>query len=166
MARPSEYKTEYCEKIIKLGEQGKHVAAYAAALNCSIETLYDWSRRHECFRYAFRRARDLSRAYWEDLGLSNVTNSDFQYKVWEFNLRAKHGLGDKDRTFKGKLNIDQDDSLSTKCSKLLDALNCGNLTADESVKLADTFTKVARIEEVEELKRKIEQYEKDAGIKD
>lgn len=58
IGRPSEYRDEYCERVIELGKEGKSRAEIASALNCSRTTLAAWEAEHPDFLDALHRAKD------------------------------------------------------------------------------------------------------------
>lgn len=64
--RPTDYRAEYCERVIALGREGKSKAQIACALDVHRGTLDDWAGRHAEFAVAIARARDLSLAWWEE----------------------------------------------------------------------------------------------------
>lgn len=55
--RPTDYREEYCDRVIQLGVDGKLPAQMAAALDVTKQTLHEWARVHPEFSYAFDRAR-------------------------------------------------------------------------------------------------------------
>lgn len=87
--RPTEYKPEYCEKIIELGRNGFSKAQMAAELGVCRNTLDAWCRSHEEFLRAFARACDYSLAYWENLALKNLENRNFQVHLWTRSMAAR-----------------------------------------------------------------------------
>ena len=61
--RPSEYRPEYCERVIELGKEGKLPAQMAAAIDVTKVTLHEWARVHPEFSYAFDQARGHAEAW-------------------------------------------------------------------------------------------------------
>lgn len=82
MGRPSEYRPEYCERVIELGRQGKSHAQIAADLDCSRQTLYAWQAAHPEFLDAITRAKDLAQAWFEDKGQAGLDASGFNASLW------------------------------------------------------------------------------------
>ncbi len=66
VGRPTDYKPEYCQRVIELGRLGKSKAQIAANLDVARQTMEDWARAHPEFLDAITRARDLALAWWED----------------------------------------------------------------------------------------------------
>lgn len=64
VGRPSKYKPEFCEAIVKHGKLGMTVPEMADELDVSIQTLYEWSGVHPEFSEAFSRAQEAAEACW------------------------------------------------------------------------------------------------------
>jgi hypothetical protein len=89
MARPSEYKPEYCEQVIEYGKQGKSVAWMAAELGVVKQTLYTWADAHPEFMDAFTRAKLESQRWWEDAGQTGMVAPGFSASVWSRSMAAR-----------------------------------------------------------------------------
>jgi hypothetical protein len=94
MGRPSEYKPEYCEKIIELGCEGMSVVEMAAEIGCHRETLEEnWPAAYPDFSEAFTRAKQLSQAWWEKQGRINLLLAPgvgtFNGSVWSRSMAAR-----------------------------------------------------------------------------
>lgn len=66
MARPTEYRPEYCNTAIEQGKLGKSKAQIASVIGVSRNTLDNWAKEHPEFLSAIAHARDLALAWWED----------------------------------------------------------------------------------------------------
>lgn len=67
--RPTDYRPEYCEKVIALGKEGASVVEMAADIGVSRPTIEEvWPAAHPEFFEAFNQARLLSQAWWEKTG--------------------------------------------------------------------------------------------------
>jgi hypothetical protein len=55
--RPSEYKAEYCDKVIDAMSQGISLSAFAGTIRVSKETVYAWLSEHRDFSDAVARAK-------------------------------------------------------------------------------------------------------------
>lgn len=89
MARPTEYKQEFCERVIEYGKQGKSVAWMAAELGVSKDSLYEWAKVREEFSDAFTRARLESQRWWEDAGQAGMLTPGFGASVWSRSMAAR-----------------------------------------------------------------------------
>src|SRR5690242_11531333 len=78
IGRPTNYRPEYCERVIELGNKGYSVAMLIADIGAgSRQTISQWVKAHPDFSDAMARARDLALAWWERTGLENTGNRDF-----------------------------------------------------------------------------------------
>lgn len=89
MARPTDYRKEYCADVVKLGREGKSKAYMAAELGCSRQTLDNWAATHPEFLDAITRALALSQAWWEDAGQTGMTADKFNGSVWARSMAAR-----------------------------------------------------------------------------
>jgi hypothetical protein len=72
MARPTDYKNEYCTRVVELGKQGKSFTQIACDLDVAKSTLYLWREVHPEFSDALTCAREYSQAWWEDIGQAQM----------------------------------------------------------------------------------------------
>lgn len=63
IGRPSEYKDEYCAKVIEMMGQGLSLTAFAGAILVSRQAVYEWITVHRAFGDAVARARS-ARTLW------------------------------------------------------------------------------------------------------
>lgn len=66
--RPSEYKPEYCERVIELGKEGNLPVQMASKIGVTKQTLHEWSRVHPEFSDAFALARECAEAWHVEMG--------------------------------------------------------------------------------------------------
>lgn len=76
--RPSGYKPEYCQLVIEHMKSGKSIAAFAAAVGVSRETIWKWGKAHPEFRNACEVAKDTAQIWFETLALLIATG---QHKI-------------------------------------------------------------------------------------
>lgn len=87
--RPTDYRPEYCERVLELGQEGKSHAQMAAALGVSRMSLYRWAEAHPEFRDAITHARDLAQAWWEDKGQDGLVMPGFNSSLWAKSVSAR-----------------------------------------------------------------------------
>ena len=82
--RPTDYKAEYCERVIELGKLGKSHAQISADLGVSRQTLYDWQAAHPEFLDAIKEARDYAQAWFENIAQNNLVSpvQGFSASLW------------------------------------------------------------------------------------
>lgn len=66
--RPSDYRPEYCEKVISFGKDGMSLVEVAAELGVVRSTLQLWEAEIPEFSVAMAKCRELSQAWWEKTG--------------------------------------------------------------------------------------------------
>lgn len=71
-----------CEQVVEYGKDGYSRAEIAAGLEITRDTLYRWQHEHPEFSDAISRASDLSLAWWERNGRTNLTNKDFNHGLY------------------------------------------------------------------------------------
>ena len=89
MSRPSEYDPSYCERVIEWGKQGKSKAWMCAELDCTPQTMANWSEAHPEFLEAITRAVSHSQRWWEDKGQDNLETAGFQSSMWSRSMAAR-----------------------------------------------------------------------------
>ena len=65
MGRPSLYKPEYCEAVVKAMSEGVSLSGFAGMIGVSREALYHWQSKHSDFSDACSRARMARVLWWE-----------------------------------------------------------------------------------------------------
>ena len=87
--RPTDYRSEHCERVLELGRIGKSHAQIAAALDVSRQTLHNWAKAHPEFFDAITHARDLAQAWWEDQGQEGLVMPGFNASLWAKSVSAR-----------------------------------------------------------------------------
>lgn len=87
--RPTEYKPEYCERVIQWGEAGKSKTWMAAKLGVCKRTMQLWEKAHPDFLAALERAKALEQMWWEDSGQDGMTSDKFNSGVWSRSMAAR-----------------------------------------------------------------------------
>ncbi len=63
--RPTDYRPEYCEKIIEHMRDGSSVVSFAATIPCSRATINVWASKHPEFMEALNTGKALAAKWWE-----------------------------------------------------------------------------------------------------
>jgi hypothetical protein len=66
--RPTKYRPEMCEVVVKSGAEGKTLLGMANDLDIQRETLNEWMKTHPEFSDAVKEGLQKSQAWWEDQG--------------------------------------------------------------------------------------------------
>lgn len=87
--RPSEYRPEYCERVVELAKQGDGWAAYASEFEVDRATLYKWADQYPDFRTALNRAKVEEQIWWEKAGREALGAKHFNAAVWRTTMQAR-----------------------------------------------------------------------------
>jgi hypothetical protein len=117
--RPTDYKPEYCEVVIRLMRKGASIAELARKFDCAITTIYEWIAKNDEFSYAIRKGVDLSRGWWEKNGRINLHEKSFNHILWMMNMRnrfrAEWSEKQEEKTDTNGDEIQKDRELLHKC---------------------------------------------------
>jgi hypothetical protein len=93
MARPTEYKQEYCQQVIEYGKQGKSLTWMASELGVTKKTIHNWMEAFPEFLHAMEESRAHSQRWWEDAGQVNMLLAQgagsFNASVWSRSMAAR-----------------------------------------------------------------------------
>lgn len=91
--RPTDYKPEYCDRVIELGKEGASIVEMACEIGVDRKTLEKiWPEAHEEFFQAFTHARQWSQVWWERKGRENLittAGTTFQASAWSRSMAAR-----------------------------------------------------------------------------
>lgn len=94
--RPSQYKEEYCAKVIELMRQGYPWECVAAELGYTVDCINEWARKYPEFGLAKKTGRALSLRWWIDKGRAGMeSHSKFNAAVWIFTMKNMFGWMDR-----------------------------------------------------------------------
>ena len=90
MARPSDYRPEYCQRVVELGKLGASVVEMASDIGVARATIEaNWPAAHPEFLEAFTLAKQESQVWWERKGRENLEKPTFQASVWSRSMAAR-----------------------------------------------------------------------------
>jgi transposase len=93
--RPTDYRVEYCDRLIEIMREGASIEEVAADLDISKTTLYNWAEAHEEFMNAKKRGEELSLAWWVKQGRVQLQNRDFSATLFYMNMKNRFKWRDK-----------------------------------------------------------------------
>lgn len=73
VGRPTNYRTEYCQKLITHCKKGGSFESFGSVVSCGRATLYLWLNAHPEFMDARREGLEHCTHYYEQLGLALTT---------------------------------------------------------------------------------------------
>jgi hypothetical protein len=97
MSRPTKYKKEFDELLIKHMESGMSFMSFAALVGVNVDTLYEWERKQKSFSEAKQVAFNKNLLFWERLGVAGTAGKihNFNSTTWIFNMKNRHGWRDR-----------------------------------------------------------------------
>ena len=99
LGRPTKYKPEMCDQVIVLMSEGASLVEVAAELGICKGTLHDWKKANAEFSDSIKRGVQLSQAWWEKQGRTNLFNpyqgDSFSASLWYMNMKNRFGWRDK-----------------------------------------------------------------------
>jgi hypothetical protein len=89
--RPTKYKPEYPEALVKHMAGGLSFETFAALCNVCRDTLYEWTDAHAEFSDAKKMGEIKSRLFWERLGLNAALGEvkNFNPTVWIYTMKCR-----------------------------------------------------------------------------
>jgi transposase-like protein len=88
--RPTKYKPEYCEAVIKVGEEGGWLAEMAEECDVCRSTMDNWVAEHPEFLEALTRAKQKAQAWFEKAGRTGLIADKFNSSLWAKQMSARH----------------------------------------------------------------------------
>lgn len=94
--RPTKYKPEYCEQLIKHMAMGLSYETFGATINVAQSTVYLWEKHPE-FSEAKKEGFDKSRLFWERLGTAGAMGKikNFNVTAWIFSMKNRFKWTDR-----------------------------------------------------------------------
>lgn len=88
--RPSKYKEEFCETIVRVGEEGGWLCEMAEACDVHRNTFDVWAKEHPEFLEALTRAKQKAQAWFERTGREGMFMDKFNSSLWQKQMSARH----------------------------------------------------------------------------
>jgi len=89
--RPSKYRSEMCNQIKELMQDGVSLHEVAKEIGVSYGTLNRWREEKKKFRKAVEEGISLSHAWWLKVGQENLSNKNFNTNLYQANMRNRFG---------------------------------------------------------------------------
>lgn len=88
--RPTDFKSEYCDKVIELGKEGMSRAEICLELDICYQTLLNWSDSHPEFLEALKTSSRFSQGWWEMKGRKATFDTEgFNSTSYIFNMKNR-----------------------------------------------------------------------------
>lgn len=89
VGRPTLYDPSYCEKLLRLAENGNSLTQCAVKLGLDKATLLSWAEVHPEFNTAMIMAGEAAKCWWEDVGMIGMVSDKFNTGVWVRSMAAR-----------------------------------------------------------------------------
>jgi len=87
--RPSDYRPEFCETAIAMGQNGASKVDIADALDTTVKTIYNWMAQYPDFLRAMERAEQKAEVWWAEQGKKALWTPGFNSSVWSRSMAAR-----------------------------------------------------------------------------
>lgn len=86
--RPTDYRKEYCEMLIKHMAQGLSFKSFGGIVDVCEDTLHEWVKVHPQFSESKNKGMLKSMVMWEKVGISGMMNEIpfFNDRIWRLNM--------------------------------------------------------------------------------
>lgn len=113
VGRPTDYRPEYCDKVVELGKMGKSLAHICAEIGVARSTIHLWMNTYPQFSEAIELSRAYAQAWWEDRAQEQVVapTPGFNASLWGKSMSARFP---DDYTDKQKQEVSGTSSLEVK----------------------------------------------------
>lgn len=92
---PIKLPDNYKETMTTLAKEGASIIELAIELEISRDSFYEISKRDDDFSDTVKRCKELSEAWWERSGRTNLMNKDFNYTGWYMNMKNRFNWKDR-----------------------------------------------------------------------
>jgi len=161
LGRPPIYNPDFhpadCER---LGREGKFAVQMARDWGTDVRTIYDWCDQHPAFSLSFTRAKQYRAAWMMEQaqnGLLTDKGTTFNSQVLGMMLKYD-GVQLDDRLMKLPA-LAHAKTFNARSEIVVNAFASGEISAKEANQIVDIIAKTARIDEVTELRAKLEAIE-------
>lgn len=158
VGHPTDYKPEYCEYVVdKMKDEGYIVEQFCRDWGIVRSTFYEWLATHKAFSDAYTRGQQYRKAYHKELVESGIQADRFNERAFAMLLRYSGESGDERTISLPKLIRAK--TFAKKCDVVFKALADEYINFKEANAILDMIGKAARIDEVTEMRKKLEEIE-------
>jgi hypothetical protein len=86
---------DYKDIMLELAKEGASIVELSVALSISRDTFYEISKRDTDFSDTIKKCKELSEAWWERSGRTNLMNKEFNYTGWYMNMKNRFNWKDR-----------------------------------------------------------------------
>ena len=156
--RPSDYKVQYCDYVVeKMAYEGYIVEEFCRDWGIVRSTFFLWVNIHKAFSDAYTRGQQLRKAYHKQLLQNGIMADRFNERAFAMLLRYSGENGDERTIALPKLAKAK--TFAKKCDVILKAFTDEYINSKEANAILDMIGKMAKIDEVTEMRKKLEEIE-------
>ena len=113
--RPTAYKPEYCEMLVKHMSEGYSFESFAANVDCTRSTLYEWRDKNPAFSDAFYTGNQKRLKFDEEMLMKTISgkNRNGSARLLEFKLAACHGWRAKTEVINQNVEVSYEDYIKS-----------------------------------------------------
>ena len=136
VGRPTKYEEWMCEDIIKRSKLGQNILSIAGEWDVTRQVLYDWTKAHKDFLYAYTRARECFIGWVLSQTAAGMTDKNFNDRAARLLLGYFDKFSDI-RSIKtnGLKTALEEKNYAKACGIVAEQADKGAVTADEFSKL-------------------------------
>ena len=160
--RPPIYNANFHpDEIIRLmRDEGLFAVEIAKEWDIDANTLPEWAKTYPEFSVAYNRAKQLRTAYWLKIGRSGiVTNTGTNFNAQLYSQIMKYDGNNMDERVVQLPELATCKTFCEQSTVIQGALACGKITLKEANSYVDIIGKMAKIDEVTELRQMLEEIE-------
>jgi len=147
--------------LLEIFRNGGDIAQFCAKFNMSRTTYYDWKNNFPDFEEAIHQAREMARAWWEKQGRDNLCNPQFNTNAWRLMMRNRFDMTDTRCVSVPKMSVAKTRGGQHKL--LSKAVEQGELTPDEALKLANFVAVGSKIDQVDDFEARLKAIEENVA---
>jgi orotate phosphoribosyltransferase-like protein len=88
---PTDYRPEFCAKVVKLMRRGCSIEELAYELEVSKQTIYNWKAKYPEFFDAITLGTDFAEGKWQKIGRTNLKTKEFNNAMYQMQMRNRFG---------------------------------------------------------------------------
>lgn len=179
--RPSDYKEEYCDQMIEyfksadpyeisVSEDGRvttipgkfpSFSRFALSIGTYRHRLNEWAKKHPEFREAKMVCRDYQEAFLSEAGMVGAVDRTFAI----FAAKNIIGWSDKGRADYVEFRLPKNKTPIQQANYVLEAISNGDISVTVGNSIIASISSLIKIEEVTEIKERLEALEKATDVK-
>lgn len=150
------YKDEYDDSIVEHARNGLGMYEIAVEYDVAYETMRNWTRLVKSFSDSYRRAKTIQTAMLEKEVKNNWNNPKYNDRLAKLRYQYEAKFADQRNVCVKGLNKG---TYTDRVNAILEACENEELSADELGKLVTAVGTAAKIDEVTELRKQVEDLE-------